>query len=83
MKQCVTHHFACDCREQKFKELKRENAALRADKKRLDWLDEHCEVVVLTNCDGSDLFIHNAFLNPDKAGKLRSIIDAYRKEAKP
>ena len=27
-KQCVTHHFACDCREQKFKELKRENAAL-------------------------------------------------------
>jgi len=28
-KQCVTHHFACDCREQKFKGLERENAALR------------------------------------------------------
>jgi predicted nuclease with TOPRIM domain len=28
-KQCTTHHFACDCREEKFKELKRENAALR------------------------------------------------------
>ena len=37
-KQCVTHHFACDCREEKFKELERENAALRADKERLDWL---------------------------------------------
>lgn len=61
--------------------LKRENAALRADKYRLDWLDEHCELMVLTNSDGSDLFMHNAFLNPDKAGKLRSVIDAYRKEA--
>jgi len=29
MKQCVTHHFACDCREAKFKEIEQENAALR------------------------------------------------------
>jgi hypothetical protein len=29
-KECTTHHFACDCREEKFKELERENAALRA-----------------------------------------------------
>ena len=28
-KECVTHHHACDCREAKFKELERENAALR------------------------------------------------------
>ena len=28
-KQCTTHHFACDCREEKFKEMERENAALR------------------------------------------------------
>jgi len=28
-KECTTHHFACDCREEKFKELERENAALR------------------------------------------------------
>ena len=27
-KQCTTHHFACDCREEKFKALERENAAL-------------------------------------------------------
>ena len=37
-KECTTHHFACDCREEKFKQIERENAALRADKERLDWL---------------------------------------------
>ena len=26
MKQCVTHHFACDCREAMFKELERKVA---------------------------------------------------------
>ena len=31
-KQCVTHHFACDCREAKLKELEQENAALREAK---------------------------------------------------
>ena len=29
-KECVTHHHACDCREEKFKQLEQENAALRA-----------------------------------------------------
>lgn len=52
MKECITHHHACDCREAKFAEmesenvllglqnaeLERENAALRADKERLDWM---------------------------------------------
>ena len=28
-KECTTHHFACDCREEKFKELECENAALK------------------------------------------------------
>ena len=28
-KECVTHHFACDCREEKFKELEQENKQLR------------------------------------------------------
>ena len=27
-KECVTHHFACDCREEKFKQIEQENAAL-------------------------------------------------------
>jgi len=37
-KKCTTHHHACDCREEKFKQLEQENAALRADRDRLDWL---------------------------------------------
>ena len=37
-KECTTHHHACDCREEKFKQIEQENAALRADKERLDWL---------------------------------------------
>ena len=28
MKECVTHHFACECREVKFAALKQENAKL-------------------------------------------------------
>jgi len=28
-KECTTHHFACDCREAKFKELEQDNAELR------------------------------------------------------
>ena len=31
-KECTTHHHACDCREEKFKELEQENAALREAK---------------------------------------------------
>ena len=27
-KECTTHHHACDCREEKFKQLEQENAAL-------------------------------------------------------
>ena len=29
MKECTTHHHACDCREAKFAELEAENARLR------------------------------------------------------
>jgi predicted nuclease with TOPRIM domain len=29
VKQCTTHHHACDCREEKFKQLDQENAKLR------------------------------------------------------
>jgi hypothetical protein len=31
-KECTTHHHACDCREEKFKQLEQENAALREAK---------------------------------------------------
>ena len=29
MKACITHSFACDCREEKFKQLEAENAELK------------------------------------------------------
>jgi hypothetical protein len=29
MKECVTHHHACDCREAQFAQLEAENAKLR------------------------------------------------------
>ena len=29
MKECITHHHACDCREDKFKDLQAENERLR------------------------------------------------------
>ena len=32
MTECTTHHHACDCREEKFKQLEQENAALREAK---------------------------------------------------
>ena len=32
MTECTTHHHACDCREEKFKQLELENAALREAK---------------------------------------------------
>lgn len=29
MRECVTHHYACDCREEIFKELEKDNKQLR------------------------------------------------------
>lgn len=30
MKECITHHHACDCREENFKKLEKENTRLRS-----------------------------------------------------
>ena len=68
-KECTTHHFACDCREEKFKALERENAALRADKERLDWMAS------------ADYWADIAVYRTPKG--LRAAIDAARKEAQP
>lgn len=112
MKECITHHFACECREEKFKdmerenkqlrqtvletlsqrgqrelivawdrvkELERENAALRADKERLDWLSQSkCAYYYEGPCVWR--------INEDKSSDsdtLRGAIDAARKEAQP
>ena len=101
-KECTTHHHACDCREEKFKELERENkqlrqtvletlnqrgqrelivawdrakelerenAALRADKERLDWLGSQ---------KGQPWLCWDIPLR-----LTREVIDAVRKEAQP
>jgi hypothetical protein len=54
-RRCITHHHACDCREAKFAELERENARLREDKARLDWLERFLQMggaSVFTTCTG-------------------------------
>jgi len=74
-KQCTTHHHACDCREEKFKQLEQENAALRADKERL--------ISVLEEM----LFQFQTYSRIDMehaaCGEARAAIDAARKEAQP
>lgn len=74
-KECVTHHYACDCREDDFKKalaacveyraklgkLEAENATLREDKERLNWLEKYGATPICS----------------------RAAIDAARKEAKP
>ena len=84
-KECTTHHYACDCREEKFKQIEQENAALRADihaheqinkqliedKRRLDWLARNRSVSSLERPIG---------VTPES---LRASIDAARKEAQP
>ena len=69
-KECTTHHHACDCREAKFKELERENAELRADKERLDWVIK-------------DSYYHFYCKLSNDLEKGRRQIDAARKEAQP
>lgn len=93
MKECTTHHFACDCREEKFKQLELENAKLRADihaheqinrqliedKRRLDFLG-------LTKCASYYEGPCCWRINEDKAtdsDTLRAAIDAARKEMQP
>lgn len=69
-KECTTHHFACDCREEKFKELEQENAALREDKERLDWLMSKGDAWAYRHMSAANML-------------TRKAIDAARKEAQP
>ena len=67
-KECITHHFACDCREEKFKELELENAALR------EALDS--AIVLLRRWNRNDV-------TDDVVIETRKAIYAARKEAQP
>lgn len=79
-KECTTHHFACDCREKKFKELERENSELRAAFKSAVILCQHqgepgrMRQYVGQGCllDGEVVLLMN-----------RTAFDAARKEAQP
>lgn len=77
-KQCVTHHFACDCREQKFKGLERENAALAR------WIVYHSDH---TSGDHAcaECYPHGEAIKPGFrcAVHVARSIDAARKEAQP
>lgn len=66
-KECTTHHHACDCREEKFKQLEQENAALREDAERLDWIAKNRSVSLTEKPLG---------VSPES---LRAAIDAARK----
>jgi len=55
------------------RELERENAALREDKERLDWLEKQCVFMNLKHSPG----VYSRFLT------TRDEIDAARKEAQP
>ncbi len=79
-KECTTHHHACDCREEKFKELEQENAALREALVNADELERY---------NGSDGHRQwgkcSAWLHPDDAVVIISAkaLDAARNEAQP
>jgi hypothetical protein len=79
-KECTTHHFACDCREEKFKQLEQENAALRKMLSDADELERY------SGSDGKRQWGRcSAWLHPDDAVVIISAkaLDAARKEAQP
>ena len=79
-KECTTHHFACDCREEKFKQLEQENAALREALVNADELERY------TGSNGKRQWGKcSAWLHPDDAVVIISAkaLDAARKEAQP
>jgi hypothetical protein len=60
------------------RELERENAALRADKERLDWLDAK---IVSSWLDGEDFVVWDK--SSPQPCSIREWLDAARKEAQP
>jgi hypothetical protein len=66
-KECTTHHHACDCREEKFKQLEQENAALREAK---DAYFKHNNILV-------------ELMTEDQKQKALEILMSRPKEAQP
>jgi hypothetical protein len=60
------------------RDLEKENAALRADKERLDWLDQK---IVSSWLDGKDFVVWDK--SSSQPCSIREWLDAARKEAQP
>lgn len=67
------------CNAEELRQVRAENAALREDKARLDWLEDNCA------CRGGGSGATYSFRTPADVehGLLRAAIDAARKEDKP
>ena len=68
----------CEWLDDRNKVLERENAALRADKERLDWLDQK---IVSSWLDGKDFVVWDK--SSPQPCSIREWLDAVRKEAQP
>ena len=91
-KECTTHHHACDCREEKFKQLEQENAALREN-----FMAAESEIILLRE-EREELredkerldymeknvdFVSWMYCGKPHSWDFRKKIDAKRKEAQP
>ena len=83
-KECTTHHHACDCREEKFKQLEQENAALRADKERLlDILQRWQRMADEWYAEADQYGFGEPNITAGMINDTRAAIDAVSKEEQP
>ena len=75
-KQCTTHHFACDCREEKFKQLEQENAELRTYK-------ANTTIRIAAIEKENAMWVQTVTRLLKEAQSARTAFDAARKEAQP
>ena len=80
-KECTTHHHACDCREEKFKQLEQENAALRAVAMKL--IVNNGGLLQLEEQVERDSVDDYIMIKLQDFEALCAAIDAARKEAQP
>jgi hypothetical protein len=93
-KECTTHHHACDCREEKFKQLEQENAALRELTSTLGapnhinipvekWRELREDKERLDYMEKNVDFVSWMYCGKPHSWDFRKKIDAKRKEAQP
>ena len=93
-KECTTHHHACDCREEKFKQLEQENAALRELTSTLGapnhinipvekWRELREDKERLDYMEKNVDFVSWMYCGKRHSWDFRKKIDAKRKEAQP